>query len=327
MELRLTPSLLAWLRCFEAVVRHRSFTRAAADLCISQGAVSQQVKQLEEALGRSLLIRSARGLTPTPQGQWLGAVLSESFEAIEGTLGQLRKPAEDHPIALSCSPSFAMRWLTPRLGDFMRDHPGIPLRVFGEFHALDLSRMVRDGVEAAVRFDPGGYTDLLATTFLDEWLLPLASPAFVAAHPELRGPADLQGAWLLHDVSPWEGAGEFDEWQTWLAAAGVTVPAMGAGQRFNLSQLAVSAALAGQGVVMGRTALVLEDVQAGRLVDLFGLAVPSRASYHFVHAQVQATRIGTVERWLMDEGDRFREARRRALPAVGAAPAATARSR
>jgi DNA-binding transcriptional LysR family regulator len=327
MELRLTPSLLAWLRCFEAVVRHGSFTRAAADLCISQGAVSQQVKQLEQALGRALLIRHARGLTPTPQGQWLGGVLSESFGAIEGTLGQLRKPAEDQPIALSCSPSFAMRWLTPRLGDFMRDHPGVGLRVFGEFHALDRSRMVRDGVEAAVRFDPGGYTDLLAVTFLDEWLLPLASPAFVAAHPELRRPADLRGAMLLHDVSPWEGAGEFEEWETWLAAAGVKPPAMGAGQRFNLSQLAVGAALAGQGVVMGRTALVLEDVEAGRLVDLFGLAVPSRASYHFVHAKVQETRIGTVERWLLDEGERFRRERRRVLPTVFASTRRAAKSR
>ena len=97
------------------------------------------------------------------------------------------------------------------------------------------------------------------------------------------------------------------------AAAGAKPPDMDAGQRFNLSELAVGAALAGQGVVMGRTALVLEDLEAGRLVDLFGLAVPSKASYHFVHAKVEDARISTVQQWLVDEGDRFRAERQRVL--------------
>jgi len=195
MDIRLSPSLLAWLRSFDAAARHGSFTKAAAELCITQGAVSQQVKQLEDWLRRPLFLRTPRALVPTPEGKWLAVVLRESFDAIESTLAQMRQPAEAATATLSCSPSFAMSWLTPRLGEFFRQHPHTGLRVFGEFHTLDRTRMVRDGVEAAVRFDLGGYRDLNATVFLDEWLIPVASPEFLAHHPPITQPQDLHGAW------------------------------------------------------------------------------------------------------------------------------------
>lgn len=318
MTTTLSSSLLAWLRCFEAAARHHSFTRAAGELCVTQGAVSQQVKQLEQWLGRPLFVRTPRALVPTPEGERLRVVLRDSFEAIERALGQLRRRGDAGPVSLSCSPSFAMRWLTPRLGSFFRDHPDIGLRVHGEFQALDRSRMLREGIDAAVRFDPGAYLDVHARCFLDEWLLPVASPAFVAAYPELRSPADLRGELLLHDASPWDGAGEFDEWGAWLERAGVEVPELEQGQRFNLSQLAVGAALAGQGIAMGRTALVLEDLQAGRLVDLFGLHLPSPAAYYFVSAHGQSPEVAAIERWLEAEGARFEAARAAWLTLAGA---------
>lgn len=113
MDIRLSPSLLAWLRSFDAAARHGSFTKAAAELCITQGAVSQQVKQLEDWLRRPLFLRTPRALVPTPEGKWLAVVLRESFDAIESTLAQMRQPAEAATATLSCSPSFAMSWLTP----------------------------------------------------------------------------------------------------------------------------------------------------------------------------------------------------------------------
>lgn len=313
MSTVLSASLLGWLRCFEAASRHCSFTQAAGELCITQGAVSQQVKQLEQWLGKALFLRTPRALMLTPDGERLRFVLRESFQAMESTLTQMRQRDTAGPISLSCSPSFAMSWLTPRMGGFFRDNPEIALRVYGEFHALDRTRMVRDGIEAAVRFDLGTYEDLHARRFLDEWLLPVASPAFVAAHPEIRAPEDLQGGMLLHDVSPWDGAGEFDEWRWWLDQAGRSMPEFGHGQRFNLSQLAVSAALTGQGVAMGRTALVLEDIAAGRLVDLFGVAVRSKAAYHFVSAHARSRQVAIVEEWLVAEGASFEVARARLL--------------
>ena len=318
MDIRLSPSLLAWLRSFDAAARHGSFTKAAAELCITQGAVSQQVKQLEDWLRRPLFLRTPRALVPTPEGKWLAVVLRESFDAIESTLAQMRQPAEAATATLSCSPSFAMSWLTPRLGDFFRQHPHTGLRVFGEFHTLDRTRMVRDGVEAAVRFDLGGYRDLNATVFLDEWLIPVASPEFLARHPLINQPQDLHGDWLLHDGSAWDGADTYEEWQHWFAQVDATPPPWAGGQQFNLSQLALGAALAGQGIAMGRAALVLQDVQAGRLVPLLGHSVPSRAAYSFVTTTHPSPAMELVRGWLVQEAQRFCAERAQVLPAPAA---------
>lgn len=242
---------------------------------------------------------------PTPEGQWLAVVLRESFTAIESTLGQMRQPAEAATATLSCSPSFAMSWLTPRLGEFFRQHPSLGLRVFGEFHTLDRTRMVRDGIEAAVRFDLGGYRDLSATVFLDEWLIPVASPDFLARHPGITAPQHLHGDWLLHDGSAWDGADTYEEWQHWFAQTGAVPPPWAGGQQFNLSQLALGAALAGQGIAMGRAALVLQDVKAGRLVPLLGRSVLSRAAYSFVTTAQPGPAMELVREWLAEEAQRF----------------------
>lgn len=314
--MNLSASLLSWLRCFEAAARHLSFTRAAAELCITQGAVSQQVKQLEQWLGQPLFLRQPRGLLLSANGERLRAVLGESFAAIDSCLGLLRQDPVG-PLVLSCSPSFAMGWLTPRLGDFFRAHPGVGLRVYGEFHPLDHRRMQAEGIAAAVRFDLGHYLDLAARAFLDEWLLPVASPAFVAAHPELRGPENLRGSLLLHDQSPWAGAAPFAEWQHWLSAVGAPCGDLEQGQSFNLAQLALAAALAGQGVALGRSALVLEDIAAGRLVDLFGLCVQSPARYHFICPPQAHAATAQVGDWLAASGAAFQRQRSQLLAAPG----------
>lgn len=283
-----------------------SFTQAASELCITQGAVSQQVKQLEEWLQRPLFLRSPRSLVLTPEGQWLAGVMRESFQAIEGTLTQLRVVPDTGQTALSCAPSFAMGWLTPRLGSFYRMHPEVGLRVIGEFHLLDRERMARDEVAAAVRYDLGDYHDLQAVAFLDEWLLPVASPAFLASHPSLRTPADLRAPMLLHDSSAWAGAGPYEEWEHWLRHAGVQLAHLEQGHHFNLSQLAIAAALAGQGIAMGRAALVLDELESGRLVAPFGLPVRSRASYHFVSPLPSPPHTERVRAWLTAQAAQFR---------------------
>jgi DNA-binding transcriptional LysR family regulator len=175
--------------------------------------------------------------------------------------------------------------------------------------------MVRDGVEAAVRFDLGGYRDLSATVFLDEWLIPVASPGFLASHPPITRPEDLQGDWLLHDGSAWDGADTYEEWQHWFAQRGTPSPAWAGGQQFNLSQLALGAALAGQGIAMGRAALVLQDVQAGRLVPLLGPCIPSRAAYSFVTTAAPSPVMQLVRDWLLDQAQRFCTERAEVLPA------------
>lgn len=331
MGTTISPSLLSWLRCFDAAARARSFTAAAAQLCITQGAVSQQVKQLEQWLRRPLFLRSPRALVLTPEGLRLHGVLRESFDALETVLLQLRAPAAGEPLLLSCAPSFAMGWLTPRLGDFFRQHPGQDLRVVSEFEALDRARMAQRGLGAAVRYDPGGYTDLDDQPFLDEWLLPVASPAWLAAHPDLRSPADLRPEHLLHDDQAWHGADTHEEWRQWLQAAlpaglppalaQAVAPGAGAaspGRYFNLTQLALAAAAAGQGLALGRAALVADDLASGRLVAPFVLpdgrrALPGRASYRLVAPADAAPGVAPVLAWLRGQALSFVQQRQALL--------------
>lgn len=331
----LNPSLLSWLRCFDAAARERSFTQAAATLCITQGAVSQQVKQLEHWLRRPLFLRSPRALVFTPEGLHLHGVLRESFDAVEAALLQLRAPAEGAPLALSCAPSFAMGWLTPRLGDFFRRHPGLELRVVGEFESVDRARMAQRGLAAALRYDPGGYADLLDNPFLDEWLLPVASPAWLAAHPEVRSAADLAPEHLLHDDQAWDGADPYEEWRQWLQAAlpgglpARLAQGLPLGRHFNLTQLAQAAALAGQGVAMGRAALVVDELAAGRLVAPFALpaaaadavrhgALRARAGYRLVAPAEAAAGVAEVQAWLRTQAAAFTLQRDAVLAAAAA---------
>lgn len=308
MKYKLSPSLLTWLRCFDAAARNNSFTKAAAELHVTQGSVSQQVKRLEDHLGVVLFHRTRRSLVLSQDGFRLAIAVSQSFQVLDDALGQLRRNG-NQALSLSCSPSFAMVWLTPRLGQLLRENPDLSVRVHGEFQALDRYRMEEEHIQAGIRFDLGRYSDLYAEEFLDEWLIPVASPSFIAAHPEIKQPADLPSAFMLHDAVPWDNAKEYTEWNTWLEGVDSPVPATHDGQHFNLSQLAITAALTGQGVAMGRMALVLDDLTKGRLAPIFATPVRSKASYYFISNSQGMENIGIIETWLNRESKRFQQVR------------------
>ncbi|WP_395347010.1 LysR substrate-binding domain-containing protein [Variovorax sp. UC122_21] len=177
------------------------------------------------------------------------------------------------PVNISCSPSLAMLWLTLRLGSLYRANPDMAFRVVGESDRVDPSRMSREGIAAAVRLGAAGSEDAKAVDLLDEWLVPVAAPSFMQAHPELRKASKLKGSQLLHAADPGEGGEPTEEWAQWLGAVGMDLApsALRQGTQFNLSLLAVQAALGGQGIAMGRLALVLHYLTSGRLV----LAFPS----------------------------------------------------
>ncbi|PLC48137.1 LysR family transcriptional regulator [Pollutimonas subterranea] len=309
MKHKLSPSLLTWLRCFDAAARNNSFTKAAAELHVTQGSVSQQVKRLEDHLGVALFHRARRNLELSQEGLRLAIAVSQSFQVLDDALGQIHGSGRNQALSLSCSPSFAMVWLTPRLGQLLRENPELSVRVHGEFQALDRSRMDQEHIQAGIRFDLGRYSDLYAEKLLDEWLIPVASPAFMAAHPELKKPADLPSAFMLHDAMPWDRAEEYTEWNTWLEGVGSPVPATHDGQLFNLSQLAVTAALTGQGVAMGRMALVLDDLIKGRLAPFFATPVRSKASYYFISTSQGMENISIIEDWLNRESKQFQHVR------------------
>lgn len=308
--MNLSAPLLGWLRSFDAAAQHNSFTAAANSLHVTQGAVSQQVKQLETWLGVRLFHRNTRNISLSREGMQLKLACQEAFQVLETTLQQIKVQNSSYTINLNCSPSFAMRWFVAHMGTLMREHPDIDLRVYGEFHTLTRDRMEIERIQAAIRYDPGGHRDIFNEVFLDEWLLPVASPQFMRDHPEIDSPENLPSALMLHDASPWEETTEpLVEWDSWLKAAGRQTMPRHDGPCFNLSQLAVSAAMAGQGIAIGRLALVLEDLVSGRLVPAFRLAIPSQASYRFMTLNEKQPRMNTLREWLMREGKRFRQER------------------
>lgn len=314
MKTRLFPSLLVWLRCFEAVARRNSFTRAAEELHMTQSAVSQQVKQLENRLEVSLLRRLQREVVLTTEGKPLYTAVHSGFQIIETAISQLQRNRSNMPLNVTCAPSFAMRWLMPRLGKFFLEHPEIGLRLHTDFPVFSLERPQDEEIEATICFEPMSADSRHSALILDEWIFPIASPLFLATHPELRQIDDLLSVWLLHDDSPWSDAPSYAEWKCWMEAVGIEDFDFQSGQRFNLSQLAVVAALSGQGIAMGRAAVIFDDVLAGRLVNVFGICAQSKASYFFTSASEPSNKILAVERWLCKETNEFRALRAKHLP-------------
>lgn len=203
-----------------------------------------------------------------------------------------------------------MLWLTLRLGDFYRAHPHMALRIVGEFVRVDRAHMTRDGIAAAVRFGPAEGEDPQTVDLFDEWLVPVATPAFRQAHPQLRCVHDLRGKHLLHAADPWEEGTPTEGWAQWLAQTGVELPAsdLRQGTQFNLSQLAVQAALGGQGIAMGRVALVLGYLLQGRLAVAFHQRVRARGSYRFIGSPSHPE-TPTILDWFVDLAKRFEQQR------------------
>jgi len=306
----LSPSVLSWLRCFDAAARSGSFTKAAQMLHVSQGAVSQQVKKLEDRVGHALLSRTPGGLRLTHEGEQLFAATGESFRGLEKAMHRLDAARMQEPLNLSCSPSFAMFWLTLRLGRFYRAYPNLALRIVGESDLIDTVRMARDGIAAAVRFDAVNVQNATNVDLFDEWLVPVATPAFMQAHPKLQDARNLQGIHLVHAADPWEGTEPTEEWAQWLEAAGVDLPmsALRQGTQFTHSFLAMQAALGGQGIAMGRAALVLGYLLQGRLVVPFRRRVKLQAAYRFI-GNPSYPDMPAILGWFLDEASQYQQQR------------------
>lgn len=306
----LSPSVLSWLRCFDAAARCGSFTKAAQMLHVSQGAVSQQVKKLEDRVGHALLSRTPEGLRLTHEGEQLFTATRDAFQGLEKAMHRLDAVRMQEPLNVSCSPSFAMFWLTLRLGSFYRAYPHLALRIVGESDRIDAARMARESISAAVRFGAFEIQNATDVELFDEWLVPVATPAFMQAHPQLGSAGDLQGVHMVHAADPWEGTEPTEEWAQWLEAAGIDLPmsALRQGTQFTHSFLAMQAALGGQGIAMGRAGLVLGYLLQGRLVVPFRQRVKLQASYRFI-GNPSYPDMPTILNWFLDEAGRYRQQR------------------
>lgn len=277
---RLPP--LNALRAFEAAARLESFARAADELAVTPGAISQQIRQLEEHIGAPLFVRQGRGLSLTEAGRAAAGVTSEAFETLERAVSLMRQPVHRRSLTVSVAPSFAGKWLAPRLFRFQDEHPGIEVWIAATSERVDLAAGAAD---LGIRYGPGGDMTLNEETLLAEEVLPVCSPDLLRDGPPLTRAQDLQGQTLLHDASP-ETEVDGADWASWLKARNVRGVDVAGGVRFNQSALVIDAAVAGRGVALAKRALVQNDLASGRLVALFpDGTTPVRSAYHIVTAR------------------------------------------
>jgi len=289
---RLPP--LNAIKAFEAAARLGSFTRAAEELSVTHGAISRQIRLLEDWLGMRLFVRTSRNAVPTQTGADLLAEVRPALDRVAIVCQRLqnRVPATA-VLRLSALPTFAMRWLIPRLPDFQRDHPGLELRIVTASTPAEQFCMDVDAVISG----PSRQSGWVGTRFLSEIRLPVLSPDLMRRCP-LRAPADLERHTLLH------AATLRDAWPRWMAAAHVPDLTPARDQVFEHFYFAIQAALEGLGVVMGPLALISDELRAGRL--LAPISEPAlRTRGYFVYA-LEASRdapaVAALRKWLVAAG-------------------------
>ncbi len=296
MARRLPP--LNAIRAFEAAARHQSFTKAAQELFVTQAAVSHQIKALEETLGVQLFRRFNRRLVLTDAGQAYLPPLREALDGIAAATERLCTAEETGALKVSVLPSFAAKWLLPRLSRFRDRHPEIDVPVSANNALVDFSR---DDVDIAIRYGYGRYPGLQVDFLMGDEIFPVCSPALRGgAHP-LKDPGDLKHHTLLHDTDA--VSGESENWRGWLETAGVTGVDHTRGPGFTDSSMMLQAAIEGEGVALGRSALAGFDLEAGRLVQPFGPSLPSSFKYYVVVPPADAKRpkVRLFRDWIFEQ--------------------------
>lgn len=294
---RLPP--LNSLRAFTVAARHLSFVRAAEELSVTPAAVGQQVRLLEDHLGFALFKRAGRQMLLTDEAQALLPGLVEGFERLAIALDAPGQLSRDGVLTVSVAPSFAAKWLVPRLDAFQESYPQIDVRVSAAMQVVDFQN---GDVDCAIRYGPGHYPGLEVTRLLSESVIPVCAPELARADPRLDAPADLTGHTLIHDDGP-ERDASCPDWRMWLKAAGVDGIDVTRGPRFDQASLVLEAAVGGRGVALAKARLAQADLRAGRLVRLFDLSQPVRFAYHFVVPATKARlpRVTAFRDWLRAE--------------------------
>jgi LysR family transcriptional regulator, glycine cleavage system transcriptional activator len=297
---------LAALRTFEVAARHLSFTKAAAELHVTQGAVSQQIKQLEISLGFPLFHRGARGLTLTEKGRDLAETAESAFRRLFDKVEELRQKEEGGILTVTVSPSLAVKWLIPRLGRFYQRHPEVDLRIRPDPTRVDLVAEA-DSIDMAIRFGQGPFPGLAAVPFMHETVFAVASPDLLSKGPPLRHARDLARHTLLHSESVRIEVNSMANWEVWLTLLNVHGVNATAGPTFPSSYMLLQAAIHGQGVALTWAALADDDLSAGRLVRLFDRSVEGSMSYFALTTEAAARKpkVAAFRDWLLEEGRAF----------------------
>ncbi|MGA7804015.1 transcriptional regulator GcvA [Bradyrhizobium sp.] len=286
------PSLNG-LRAFEAAARHLSFTRAAAELNVTQTAISHQIKRLEQELGIALFIRQNRSLALTPQARDYLPGVRAAFNDLRLATDRLLRKDDDKVLTISTLASLAAKWLLPRLSNFQEAHPGIDVRITTSTALVDFSS---GDVDAAIRYGRGHWPGVRSQWLMADELFPVCSPQLLGGEKPLTCPQDLANHTLLHTSGGYD-----DDWRLWLTAAGLPASiARQPGPTFDLIFMTVQAAIDGFGVALGRTSYVEGDIAKGRLVVPFKIALPSDAGFYLVsrEAAPDPPKLRAFRQWL-----------------------------
>ena len=298
METRRRLPPLNALRAFEAAARHLNFSRAADELSVTPGAVSQQIQNLEDYVGASLFRRTPRGLLLTDAAQTALPALREAFDRLAEAASLLTAAVDGRRLTLTAAPSFAAKWLVPRLGRFEAAHPLVDVWLSADMELVDFGT---GEIDLAIRYGAGPYPGLESVRLMGETVIPVMSPELLAAKP-LNAPADLTGHILLHDGSP-DADASCPDWLMWLAARGVKGVEATRGPRFNQSSLVIEAAVGGRGVALAKRTLAQDDLDAGRLVAPMAIATSVDFAYFVVHpkAKGRLPQVKAFVAWLAAE--------------------------
>jgi LysR family glycine cleavage system transcriptional activator len=284
---------LGALHAFEAAARRLSFKAAADELHVTPGAISQQIKLLEERLGLPVFVRRSRAIELTEAGRLLLAPTQHAFRLLADALVRVQESTSSNVLNVSMLPSFASLWFVPRLGSFRARCPDVDVRISATPKLADFER---DDVDVVIRCGLGHYPGLFVEHLLTEVLFPVCSPALLRGAVPLREPADLARHTLLHDELR-------QEWPLWLTAADLEGVDTSRGPSFSQWDLALRAAAGGHGVALGRSALVTQYLQSGELVCPFEISSQAEFGYYFlcVPERLGEPKIAAFREWLREE--------------------------
>ena len=298
---RKLPPLKA-LRVFESAARHLSFTAAAEELNVTPAAIGHQVRALEDYFGQQLLRRSTRKVELTDVARWVLPTIGQGFDLLADAGERLMAPETGSALNLTVEPAFASRWLVQHLESFQQQFPDWDVRLSATYDLVDLAEARFD---MGIRFGDGQYPDLTVHRLGLEEVFPVCSPELMQSHGPIREPNDLREVTLLHE--DWVMANEqvWPSWKMWLKATGADAVNPDPGPRYSNSALAIQAALNGQGVALSSTALVADDLAAGKLICPFGdrFTTQLNTAYYLVY-EADAERdpkVAAFRDWLLTE--------------------------
>lgn len=287
------------LRAFDAAARHMSFKHAADDLSVTPAAISQQIRSLEEFLGVELFRRTNRSLVLTEAAQLSLAPLKQAFELMEESVDILTDSKTANHLKVSVSPSFASKWLVPRIANYYERRPDAVVKIDATMQITDFK--IED-TDLCIRYGLGNYPGLHVEEILRETIFPVCSPELAESGNLQDCPTAILNQTLIHDDSTVEDDSA-PNWTMWLKAAGIEAPDGMPALHFNNNALAIEAAVAGRGVALARSVIAEEDLKAGRLVRPFGKGVPLDFKHYIVCPKdnLKNERVQEFIDWLREE--------------------------